>query len=102
MGHFSRIAASQVRRIVWAPLAVDDLRSIRDYIGQFNPSAASRFAARLIATAESLADFSERGRPASSKRRELVVVWPYVIRYRIEPERVVILRVRHGARRRHE
>jgi len=65
-----------VRRIVWSPLAVDDLRSIRDYIGQFNPSAAARFATRLVATAESLADFSDRGRPVSGKRRELVVVWP--------------------------
>jgi addiction module RelE/StbE family toxin len=88
-----------VRRIIWAPLAVDDLRSIRDYIGQFNPSAAARFADRLVATAESLAEFSDRGRPVSSKRRELVVVWPYIIRYRIEAERVVILRVRHGAQR---
>jgi toxin ParE1/3/4 len=88
-----------VRRIIWSPLAVDDLRSIRDYIGQFNPSAAARFAARLVAKAESLADFSERGRPASGARREMVVVWPYIIRYRIEDERVVILRVRHGAQR---
>ena len=86
-----------MRRIIWAPRAARDLRSIRDYVGQFNPSAAARFAARLVATAESLADFSERGRPASGKRRELVVVWPYIIRYRIETERIVILRVRHGA-----
>ena len=88
-----------MRRIIWSPLAVDDLRSIRDYIGQFNPSAAARLAARLIATAESLRDYSERGRKARGKQRELVVVWPYIIRYRIEDERVVILRVRHGARR---
>ena len=99
MGHTRRIAASKVRRIIWPPQAARDLRSIRDYIGQFNPSAAARFAARLVATTESLADFSERARPASGKRRELVVVWPYIIRYRIEAERVVILRVRHGAQR---
>lgn len=99
MGHAKRIAAPKVRRIIWSPRAADDLSSIRDYIGQFNPSAASRFAARLVAAAESLADLSERGRPVNSKRRELIVVWPYIIRYRIEAERVVILRVRHGARR---
>jgi toxin ParE1/3/4 len=87
-----------MRRIIWSPRATGDLRSIRDYIGQFNPSAASRFAARLVATAESLIDFSERGRPASGKRRELAVVWPYIIRYRVEGDRVVILRIRHGAR----
>jgi len=99
VGHGKRIAAAQVRRIIWSPRAAEDLRSIRDYIGQFNPSAAARFAARLVATAESLAEFSERGRPVSAKRRELVVVWPYIIRYRIDSDRVVILRIRHGARR---
>ena len=99
MGHAQRIAAAKVRRIIWSPSAVNDLRNIRGYIEQFNPSAAGSFAARLIAAAESLADFSERGRPADGKWRELLVVWPYIIRYRIEAERVIILRVRHGAQR---
>jgi len=88
-----------MRRIIWSPGAVDDLRNIRDYIGQFNPSAAAGFAARLVAAADSLADFSERGRPMEGRRRELLVDWPYIIRYRIETERVIILRVRHGAQR---
>ncbi len=75
------------------------MRGIRDYIGQFNPSAASRLAGRLVATAESLAEFSERGRPIGGNRREMVVVWPYVIRYRVDADRVVILRIRHGAQK---
>jgi toxin ParE1/3/4 len=25
-------------------------------------------------------------------------VWPYILRYRVEEERVVILRIRHGTR----
>lgn len=99
MGHVQRIAATQVRRIIWSPSAVDDLRNIRGYIEQFNPSAATGFAARLVAAAESLGDFSERGRAVDAKRRELLLVWPYIIRYRIETERVVILRIRHGAQR---
>jgi plasmid stabilization system protein ParE len=41
--------------------------------------------------------FSERGRDAGGGRREMTIVWPYVLRYRVEAERVVILRVRHGA-----
>jgi len=88
-----------VRQIVWAPLAIDDLRSVRAYIAQFNPLAAAGLAERLITTAESLAELSERGRGVSQQRREMVVVWPYIIRYRVEAERIVILRVRHGARR---
>lgn len=53
---------------------------------------------RLIEAADSLAQFPERGRDAGNGRRELVTVWPYILRYRVEAERVVILRVRHGAR----
>ena len=87
-----------MRRIIWAALAVDDLKSIRDYIGQFNPAAAARVAERLVTTADSLEEFADRGRAAANSTRELLAVWPYIIRYRIEAERVVILRIRHGHR----
>jgi addiction module RelE/StbE family toxin len=85
-------------RIVWTAEAVDNLDAIVSYIELFNPSAARRMAERLIALADSLADFPDRGRDAGEGRRELTVVPPYILRYRVEPERVVILRVRHGAR----
>jgi len=55
-------------------------------------------AGRLIGLADSLAEFSERGRNAGGGRREMTVVWPYVLRYRVEDEAVFILRIRHGAR----
>jgi toxin ParE1/3/4 len=28
----------------------------------------------------------------------MTTVWPYILRYRVEGDRVIILRVRHGAR----
>jgi len=49
--------------------------------------------------ANQLVIFPERGRVVGHRRRELSTVWPYIIRYRIESERVVILRVRHGRRK---
>ncbi len=85
-------------RIVWTAEAADNLEAIVSYIELFNPSAARRMAERLIALADSLAEFPERGRDAGKERRELTVVPPYILRYRVEKERVVILRVRHGAR----
>ncbi len=87
-----------MRRIEWTDDAVANLDAIADYISAFNPAAAQRLAARLIALADSLADFPERGRDAGEGRRELTIVWPYVLRYRVEAERVIILRIRHGAR----
>jgi toxin ParE1/3/4 len=87
-----------LRRIEWTEDAVANLDAIADYISAFNPAAAQRLAERLIAAADSLAEFSERGRDAGEGRREMTIVWPYVLRYRVEAERVVILRIRHGAR----
>ena len=53
---------------------------------------------RLIAVADSLSDFSNRGRDLGDGRREITTVWPYVLRYRVTDDTVVIPRVRHGAR----
>jgi plasmid stabilization system protein ParE len=35
--------------------------------------------------------------PARRRLREMTTVWPYILRYRVDQDRVVILRVRHGA-----
>jgi plasmid stabilization system protein ParE len=48
-----------LRRIEWAEDAVANLDAIADYISAFNPAAARRLAERLIASADSLAEFSE-------------------------------------------
>jgi len=79
--------------------AIADLRGIREYIRQFNPDAAARVAAALVAAVDRLRNLPDRGRGIGSSRRELLAVWPYVIRYRIDGEVVVVLRVRHGKRR---
>jgi addiction module RelE/StbE family toxin len=85
-------------RIVWTDDATSHVEAIVIYVSAFNPTAAQRLAKRLVALADSLADFPERGRDAGEGRREMTTVWPYVLRYRVEGERVVILRIRHGAR----
>jgi plasmid stabilization system protein ParE len=88
-----------VRRIVWTDEARAGLVGIQAYIDQFNPSAAQRLGARLVAAAESLADYPDVGRRVQGRIRELTFVRPYVIRYTVLEDRVVILRIRHGARR---
>ena len=88
-----------MRKIVWTEEAVGHLEAIVAYIAAFNPAAASRFGERLIAVADNLADFPHRGRDAGDGRREMTTVRPYVLRYRVEVDRVIILRIRHGARK---
>jgi plasmid stabilization system protein ParE len=51
-----------------------------------------------VALADSLAEFPHRGRDAGEGRREMTTVWPYILRYRVEDDRVIVLRIRHGAR----
>lgn len=85
--------------MTWSDAALADVESIYDYIVRFNPPAAAGMVMAVREAANGLVHFPERGRPVAFRRRELSTVWPYVIRYRIEGERVVILRVRHGKRR---
>ncbi|MGL4314599.1 MAG: type II toxin-antitoxin system RelE/ParE family toxin [Sphingomonas sp.] len=87
-----------MRRIVWTNEAVEHLEAIIAYISAFNPDAAARLGAGLIEVADSLADFPNRGPDAGGGLREMTTVWPYILRYRVEAERVIILRIRHGAR----
>ncbi len=72
---------------------------IRRYIAQFRPRAAQRIAEDLYAAADGLGEHSERGKPGKRDRRELLIIRPYRIVYRVTEDAVFILRVRHTARR---
>jgi plasmid stabilization system protein ParE len=86
-----------LRRIVWTDEAVEHLEAIVTYVAVFDPAAASRLAAKLVKIADSLAEFSDRGRDAGGGMREMTTVWPYILRYRVAGDTVFILRVRHGS-----
>jgi toxin ParE1/3/4 len=88
-----------VLRIIWTAEAVANLRGIFGYVSAFNAPAAGRLARRLQIAADSLAEHPERGRLASAGLRELAVIHPYLIRYRIRDDAVIILRIRHGAQK---
>ncbi len=99
MGHPERIAPPEVRRVIWADSALDDLDSIKAYIGQFSPIAAQRMAQRILTATENvIALFPHAGRSIGGGHYEFPIVRPYALRYRIKGDDVIILRVRHGAR----
>jgi plasmid stabilization system protein ParE len=89
-----------MRRVIWTARARDDLQRLQAYIAIFKPIAAERLANRLINAAESLVDLPERGGELGSGTRVIAAIRPYLIRYRITGDLVVILSVRHAARRR--
>lgn len=88
-----------VAQVIWTDGALADIDRAVAYVSQFRPVAALHLADRLLVAGYSLADDAERGRPLARGRRELTIIYPYLIRYRIKGDTVTILEVRHGARR---
>jgi len=83
--------------VVFSPEARNDLRHIHEYVSQDDPHAASRLAVELAAACDRLEMFPTRGRPGRVRgTRELTIVWPYVIVYRIADDAVEVIRVWHG------
>jgi toxin ParE1/3/4 len=93
-------AGAALSEVIWTEPALAHLEAIRVYIEQFNPMAARDVATSLKELGDSLAAFPHRWRPVrGAGLRELVSTYPYIIRYYIDGDRVVILRVRHTSRR---
>ena len=89
-----------MKRVVWTLEAARAVQRAYEYLYEFNPGAAKHLFATLLAAGNGLEHFPYRGRSvANTAFRELVTAYPYSIRYRIDGDNVVILRVRHSARR---
>jgi toxin ParE1/3/4 len=88
-----------LRRIIWSDEAIDNFDAIVSYIHAVNPAAAARIAERLLAVADSLAEFPNRGRTGPAGTREMTIVPPYIVRYKVDEERISILQIWHGARK---
>lgn len=87
-------------RVIWSPAALREIEHIYRYIARFNPHAAPDMAGEILAAGDSLERLPYRGRAVpGTGLRELTIVYPYIIRYRVAAGHVRILRVRHGARR---
>ena len=86
-------------KVIWTDQAIADVIEIVDWISADKPGAGARVAEKLRKAGYSLDQFPERGRSISQGRREMVVMPPYLIRYRVEGARVTILEVRHAARK---
>ena len=85
-------------KIQWSPLAVKRIGEISDYIAQESPVSAERWVHSIFDRVEQIKDFSKSGRsvPEINRRdiRELIIANHRII-YRIEPNIISILTVRH-------
>jgi len=84
--------------VVWRARALADIARIARYIAEDNPVAAGRIAHNLLLAGDSLVIFPRRGRPGRLPgTRELVVMPPYIVVYRVSiTDAVTILRVWHA------
>jgi toxin ParE1/3/4 len=89
-------------RVDWSTHAVADLKGISEYIEQDrNLETANRVTQGIYEAVQDLALMPNSGRSGRiAGTRELPVArLPYIVIYRILPERVLVLNIVHGAQR---
>jgi toxin ParE1/3/4 len=84
--------------IVWLSIAVQDILNIRTYIADQDPQSASDVAARIDKSVNNLSTMPNIGRPGRifGTRELMVKGTPFLVVYRVQNERVEVLRVLHG------
>ena len=89
-------------KIVWTDLAIDDLKSIFDYISQDSRRYAFDQINKIQDRVDQLINFPESGRIVPeygiNNYRELIE-GNYRIPYRLFPDHVDILRIHHSSRK---
>jgi toxin ParE1/3/4 len=86
-------------RLRWSPEAEIDFLAIVGHIAVDSETAATRQARLLLAATRQLELFPRSGRRTRTLRtRELVVPkTPYIIKYSIEEDVIILISIRHGA-----
>ncbi len=92
-------------KVKWLPHAKSDIKRLHAFLKEKNPKAASAAIEAIRVSARKLAFFPEVGRPMDDDtgRRELLAAvgqGGYVLRYLLEGDDVVIIRVWHAKERR--
>ena len=93
------------RRLSWAPIAVDDLEGILDYLAvEADGDTAAEIGARILAKIATLTRFPERCRVVPELKRigvrdfRELIVGPYRVFFRIDASIVGIVGVLDGRR----
>ena len=88
----------------WSPIALADVKRLRAFIEPHNPEAARRAAASLKQAANLLLAHPGIGTRLEGRQdRELFVPFGqrgYVMRYRLDGDEIVILKIWHGSENR--
>jgi addiction module RelE/StbE family toxin len=89
-------------RLSWSPEALGDVQRLYRFLAPKNPDAAKRAVQSIRAGVKLLAHQPNAGRPAEGKAagfREWRIdfgIDGYLVLYRVEPDTVVLVNVRHA------
>ena len=88
-------------QIIWEQDAIADLTQLRQYIAQFNPTAATKTAGRIIESANLLIENPTLGKAGRlHETRELIIPkTSFTLIYFVKSHSVSILRVFHQSRK---
>jgi toxin ParE1/3/4 len=85
--------------LIWSPLALERVVEIGQYIAEDYPGAAANVVDGIFTSVRRLEHYPESGRRVpESERTDLreVIHGNYRVIYRVEPDRLVVLTVRHA------
>jgi plasmid stabilization system protein ParE len=88
-------------RVIWAPLAEEQVADAFAYIAAERPAAALKWFERIVAKTESLSALPDQGRMVPEAQRPAlreVLVEPYRVVYQRHADTVLVLTVQHERR----
>jgi toxin ParE1/3/4 len=87
--------------IVWTQLAIDDLKSIHDYISKESKVYANRMIEKIIARVQQIENFPDSGKTVPEFGQKSIrefIEGNYRIVYKISSDHIGIARIHHSAR----
>ncbi|WP_373990132.1 type II toxin-antitoxin system RelE/ParE family toxin [Duganella sp. BuS-21] len=88
------------RQLRWSELAIGDLARIARHVAAYSPANADKLLAQISSQVQLLAAHPQMGRTGvRSGTRELVAHAHYLVIYRVLPDHIDVLRVKHSARK---
>ncbi len=88
-------------KLIWTEVAIEDLKSIHNYISKDSKAYADRFIEKIISRVGQLEALPRSGRIVPEYNIETLrelIEGNYRIIYKIEPDSIGIVRVHHSAR----
>ena len=88
-------------KIIWSDLAIDDLKSIHDYISKDSTRYATEIIEKIIEKVRQLENFPKSGRMVPEFNNDLIrelIIDNYRIVYTVSEQFISIARIHHCAR----